>query len=132
MGVPYYFKYLTTNIKDCVVSQIKDLPVILYLDFNSIIYEAKNNISVRSKDLDSSSKYNKKILIEYAICNEVIVLLEKVVNSVDVKRLKIVYIAIDGAAPMAKIIQQRQRRFKTAFWTDSIQQIAEEEAVEKK
>lgn len=132
MGVPYYFKYLTTNIKDCVVSQIKNIPVILYLDFNSIIYEAKNNISVRSKELDNSSKYNKKLLIEYAICNEVIVLLEKVMNSVDVKKLKIVYIAIDGAAPMAKIIQQRQRRFKTAFWTNSIEQIAEEEGVERK
>jgi len=131
MGVPYYFKYLTTNIKDCVVSQINNLPVILYLDFNSIIYEAKNNISVRSKDQDSA-KFNKKILIEYAICNEVIYLLEKVVNSVDVTRLKIVYIAIDGAAPMAKILQQRQRRFKMSFWTDSIQKIADEECFDKK
>jgi 5'-3' exonuclease len=130
MGVPYYFKYLTANIKDCVVSHLQNLPVILYLDFNSIIYEAKNNISIKSKGEDPS-KYGKKILIEYAICNEVIRLLEKVVNSVDVKKLKLVYIAIDGAAPMAKIIQQRQRRFKTAFWMESLQKIADEENIEK-
>jgi 5'-3' exonuclease len=131
MGVPYYFKYLTTNVKDCVIAYIHNIPVILYLDFNSIIYEAKNNISIRSKEKGWNSDH-KKLIVEYEICEEVVKLMEKIINSVGTYRLKQVYIAIDGAAPMAKIIQQRQRRFKSAFETENIQLIAEEEGIEQK
>ena len=131
MGVPYYFKYLTTNIKYSVIPYIHNIPVILYLDFNSIIYEAKSNINIRSKEKGWTNDH-KKIIIEYEICEEVLRLLEKIVNSVGVDKIKQVYIAIDGAAPMAKIIQQRQRRFKSAFEAESLQQIALDEGIERK
>jgi 5'-3' exonuclease len=130
MGVPYYFKYWTSKGDKSIKTRIDTSPVILYLDFNSVIYEAKNNVSARFKEKGASCVPEKKIIIEYEICQEVVRLLEKIVNSIGANRLKMVYIAIDGAAPMAKIIQQRQRRFKSAFETESLRQIAADEGIE--
>ena len=112
MGVPYYFKYLTTNIRECVTAKIPPMPVVLYLDFNSVVYEAK--ATVMSGDV----VYRKKSAIEYAICEEVVRCLCRILVSVGIARLRCVYIAIDGIAPMAKIAQQRQRRFKSAMEAD--------------
>lgn len=130
MGVPFYFKYWTQKGDGSIKTRINPvIPVVLYLDFNSVIYEAKNNVSVQFKQ-NGAVLPQKKIIIEYEICQEVVRLFEKIVNSIGPSRLKLVYIAIDGAAPMAKIIQQRQRRFKSAFEAESMRQIAEEEGIQ--
>jgi len=112
MGVPYYFKYLTTNIREAVVPHLPRMPVVLYLDFNSVVYEAKATV------LAGPTLYRKKSMIEYAICEEVVRCLCRILYSVGVERLRCVYIAIDGIAPMAKVQQQRQRRFKSAMEAD--------------
>jgi len=133
MGVPYYFKYWTSKGDGSIKTRIGTAPVILYLDFNSIIYEAKNNVSIRFKEKGAAAAANipdTKLVIEYEILQEVVRLFEKIVNSIGASRLKMVYIAIDGAAPMAKIIQQRQRRFKSAFEAESMRQIAADEGME--
>jgi 5'-3' exonuclease len=129
MGVPFYFKYWTSKGDGSIKTRIGPAPVILYLDFNSVIYEAKNNVSVRFKEKGATVP-DKKLIIEYEILQEVVRLFEKIVNSIGASRLKMVYIAIDGAAPMAKIIQQRQRRFKSAFEAESLRQIAADEGIE--
>ena len=124
MGVPYYFKYLTTNISDCVLSHIHNIPTVLYLDFNSVIYEARTIVCGQLKYKDCS-----KLVLEYAICEMVLELLTKIVDSIGKYRLHTLYIAIDGVAPIAKMVQQQQRRFKSALESQMTQEIAKEECV---
>jgi 5'-3' exonuclease len=118
MGVPYYFKYVATNMSHAVIKTIDKIPTILYIDFNGMIYEARNIVCS-----NVSLKDAKKIVLDYHICSEVVKLLEKVINSIGIAHLETVYIAIDGIAPFAKMNQQRQRRFKSAKESAILKQI---------
>jgi len=81
----------------------------LYLDFNSFIYNAvhafPSNIVYNFSDEEQTKKYEEK-LVEIVI-EETIRLVNKVV-----KPSKLVYIAIDGPPPLAKMMHQRERRYK--------------------
>ena len=125
MGVPYYFKYLVENVGNCVIKRIANKPTILYLDFNGIVYEAKANI------MKTLPETTPKMMIEYHIITEVVKLMEKVIDSIGIHKVMMVYIAIDGVAPMAKMVQQRQRRFKSVFESQLLADIAKTENVEK-
>ena len=103
MGVPHYFKYLVSNFSDGVISELDSKSIILYFDFNSIIYDAKNQIQ----------PINDKTIYEYLIIEKTIDLLNDKINSINLLKINTIYIAIDGVAPMAKIMQQRQRRYKS-------------------
>jgi 5'-3' exoribonuclease 1 len=100
MGVPYYFTYIIRQHRDVVKdhSAIRNVHN-FYLDSNSIIYD-----ELRTFDGD--------------ICESVFVqrILAKVwfyIN--EVSPTKRVFIAFDGVAPVAKLTQQRNRRYKSGF-----------------
>jgi len=105
MGIPSYFNHIIQNHKK-IFKKLKDFKRIdnLYLDSNSIIYDAMRNI-------DTSHIRNN---IEFEI-----VLLEKVCLKIKEYVTKLqpsfVYISFDGVAPVAKLEQQRQRRYKSGF-----------------
>ena len=105
MGIPSYFNHIIQNHKK-IFRKLKDFKKIhnLYLDSNSIIYDAMRNI-------DTSHIRNNT---EFEI-----VLLEKVCLKIEEYVTKLepsfVYISFDGVAPVAKLEQQRQRRYKSGF-----------------
>lgn len=105
MGIPSYFSYIVKNhaniIKKLSANTIKVDN--LYLDCNSIIYDAVYNIdfsTIKESDID---------VIIIAVCdkiNEYILQLNPDTN---------VFIAFDGVAPVAKLDQQRSRRYKSLY-----------------
>ena len=90
MGIPSYFSYLLRKYPYLITSLQKADN--LYLDSNSIIY-----------DMVSTMK-NEQDLIK-KVC-------EKIDYYLNLIEPKCVFIAFDGIPPMAKVKQQRERRFK--------------------
>lgn len=105
MGIPSYFNHIIKNHKK-IFKKIKDFNKIhnLYLDSNSIIYDAMRNIdtSVISQDTEFEEELMKAICV-------------KITEYINMVRPDNVFIAFDGVAPVAKLEQQRQRRYKSQY-----------------
>jgi len=91
MGIPYYFYVLTKNYNNILCNNFDIKPDIFCFDFNGIIHPVANKYLNDENIL--KSLWNK--VIEYS----------NIYNPNDV------YICVDGIAPLAKIIQQRKRRY---------------------
>ena len=106
MGVPSYFTYLIKNHSNIIKKVSASFHVHnLYLDCNSLIY-------------DAVYKMDKSVKTEH-MTNEIIV---KVIAGIKdhiqlLKPTNTVFIAFDGVAPVAKLEQQRSRRFKSLYQT---------------
>ncbi len=102
MGIPFYFREIATKNTDTIINAIKQCNR-LFLDFNSIIHCC--SAACLSKD-------------EADIFNEIYKYTQYVINLV--KPIDLVYIAVDGVAPRAKIQQQRRRRYLSSYRTELI------------
>lgn len=105
MGIPAYFSHVVKKYRN-IIKNISSIPVIhnLYLDCNSIIY-----------DVIRQSKYLPEKRNEFE--NDVMV---NICKSIDnciylIKPKNRVFIAFDGVAPVAKLNQQRERRYKSWY-----------------
>lgn len=120
MGVPGFFLWLTKNYKkerfvfkksslkndDPLLDKVKNIDYFL-IDTNCMLHPECFKIlgeNPNAKDINKLQKKMYKACIEY---------LEKIIMIAEPK--KGVYIAIDGVAPVAKIKQQRSRRFKSVY-----------------
>lgn len=93
MGIPYYFYILTKSYNSILLNNIDFKPDLFYFDFNGIIHPI-------------AKKYNNDEKILENLWNKVI----------DYKNIADnIYICIDGIAPLAKIIQQRKRRYLSTY-----------------
>lgn len=107
MGIPSYFSYILKNhnvIKRLDHHKHKNNIDILLMDCNSIIY----NI-VYSLNTNNNSNLNINIIIE-----KVFKEIKKHIKFINPRHLCI--IAFDGVAPLAKMKQQRDRRYKSAIF----------------
>ena len=106
MGIPSYFSYVIKNHKNIVKKMCGSNLNFhnLYMDCNSIVYDI-----VYSLDNDQTDENNIETLI-------IKMVLEKIDNYIlTVKPSNTIFIAFDGVAPLAKMEQQRSRRFKSWF-----------------
>ena len=76
---------------------------ILFLDSNSIIYDCMRDIEYNNNNND----YERKLI--NAVCKKI----ETYIQQISPTRT--VYIAFDGVAPVAKLNQQKNRRYKSWF-----------------
>jgi 5'-3' exonuclease len=95
MGIPYYFYILTKKYNNILKTNIDFKPDIYCIDFNGIIHPVANIYN------DDNEIYEE--------------LWKKINNYTNIYNPKKMYICVDGVAPLAKIIQQRKRRYLSNY-----------------
>jgi len=108
MGIPSYFSNIVKHHKS-IIKKLSGLPRIhnLYMDTNGLIYDAVRVVG--SNRGMSDDEYEAKII--QTVC-------EKISEYVALFRpSNNIMIAFDGVAPVAKLNQQRERRYKSWFTT---------------
>ena len=113
MGIPSYFSHIIKNYPT-ILKQFEKLNKKyhnLYLDSNSIIYDCLRDIIEKlKKDNSPSYQYNEETFEKELISN----VCQKIDDYVDfIQPTNKVFIAFDGVAPVAKLEQQRTRRYKS-------------------
>jgi len=102
MGIPYYFYYLTIKYDNIIIKELPKIIDIYAIDFNGIIHP------------EAAKEQNEEKLIQN--------LWEKIETYDKSYNPKKLMICIDGVAPLAKIIQQRKRRY-LSFYRNKIDAI---------
>ena len=117
MGIPSYFSYIVKNHPSIIRKYVKDILQVdnLYLDCNSIIYDAYNKMEF--------DKLSESVAV--SIIRRVILKIEEYISVI--QPCKTVIIAFDGVAPVAKLEQQRSRRYKSWYQNEFSKMIFKKE-----
>lgn len=109
MGLPGFFAWILKRYANNILfKKLIKKPKYLYIDANCLFHPECFKIldAYKNDDLDS---------LKFKMFNRIVNFLdflEKFVNPTN-----IMYIAVDGTAPLAKVIQQRKRRYKSELDT---------------
>tara|TARA_A100001015_G_scaffold122906_1_gene136234 strand:+ start:4985 stop:6547 length:1563 start_codon:yes stop_codon:yes gene_type:complete len=99
MGIPSYFSYVIKEHRN-IIKKLQNINYNnLYLDSNSIIYDA-----IRAIEYINKEDYENKVI------ESVIEKINSLISTVNAKK---VLITFDGVAPFAKLNQQKTRRYKS-------------------
>ena len=117
MGIPSYFSHIIKEHRK-IVQTLQTLQCVdnLYLDSNSIIYDIIHSYEKIPKNMNTV--YND-------ICKKI----DKYIETCDVQNY--IMIAFDGVAPVAKLEQQRTRRFKTTLLSKLTKEMKEDNSESK-
>jgi 5'-3' exonuclease len=110
MGIPSYYKKLADTTKGLITRSCDGKPAALYFDFNCMIYHCARRANTT---LPPYPGYDGKDQWEALLLEDIVKYIVKVWQ--DVGQPKEVFLAVDGVVPMAKIKQQRMRRFKSIW-----------------
>ena len=107
MGVPSYFSYLIRNHKDMLIKLFNFKKEInnLYFDSNSIVYDVLRMLSKDYENYKNDDKFEDELIL--GVCKQLDAYID------EIKPNNQVFIAFDGVAPVAKLEQQRTRRYKS-------------------
>ena len=108
MGIPSYFSYIVKNHSKIIQKYMKTMQIHnLYMDCNSVIYDVihTNPSTITNKD----------------IIQGVVTKIETYIATICPSKL--IFIAFDGVAPVAKLEQQRIRRYKSHFQNEMSRKI---------
>lgn len=104
MGIPLLFGYLKRKYKSIdLIRYLSENEKCdnLFLDYNGLIHKVINNYTEK----------NIEKITDEEVYNDIYKYTKEIYNLVNPRKL--LYIAIDGVAPKAKMNQQRMRRFKS-------------------
>jgi 5'-3' exoribonuclease 1 len=104
MGIPSYFSYIIRNHPK-IISKFKTSKVDnFYLDSNSIIYDMAHTLKLSTYQ----NVYDYETALIKGVC-------EKILDYLNMVQPTNVLIAFDGVPPMAKMKQQKERRYKSWY-----------------
>lgn len=109
MGVPGFFIWLLKKVseKDIILENLDNINVdIFYIDANCAFHPQCFKVLETCYEKDTD-------ILENLMIDRILKYLQYLINFVKPK--KEIYIAVDGIAPMAKLNQQRKRRYKSLF-----------------
>ena len=111
MGIPAFAKAITRQFPHIIVNQLRQGCDRLFLDLNCAIHMCAQKSLV---NFESKASYEKSIVTETI----------KYINTLCdyAKPRQLLFIAIDGIPPRAKMQQQRKRRYMTSWRKSQIQQ----------
>jgi 5'-3' exoribonuclease 1 len=106
MGIPSYFSHIVRKHRSILIKHESVRMAIhnLYMDCNSLIYDSIHELEKKDTNHSSSD-------IEMTIINMVCDKIKHYIKVLSPKNN--VYIAFDGVAPIAKLEQQKNRRYKS-------------------
>ena len=109
MGIPSYFRRVLQKYPGCLSRSVEIKTDVLCFDFNCLIYRCLRSPSLRPypSELEDQGDWENEFINEILKCVKEIWM--------EAQKPKQVFIAVDGVVPMAKIRQQRVRRFKSAW-----------------
>jgi len=117
MGIPAFFSWIVKNHTNIVKKYTHNVLKVdnLYLDCNSIIYDAYSKMEFT----------NLTESVAISIIRRVILKIEEYISIIQPS--KTVIIAFDGVAPVAKLEQQRGRRYKSWYQNEVSRKIFNKE-----
>jgi len=110
MGIPSYYKTLCDRVPGLLMKKLPYEPTHFWIDFNCMIYHC-----IRRPGAPVYTGEEGRIEWENIIIEDVCKYLKKLVELVGAEK---VFVGVDGVVPMAKIRQQRLRRFKSCWTVD--------------
>jgi len=113
MGIPTFFRAIVKNDPSIIEDPENSKDIVynhFYIDFNSIVYYC---IADQAKQLGSLVNDIPIEQYETMLLGLILNYLKEIVRTINPQ--KTLYISMDGVPPMAKIIKQRSRRFKSIF-----------------
>jgi 5'-3' exonuclease len=118
MGVPQLFGWLFRKYKNIVSVSLDKKMDILYFDFNGLIYHCYADLMREKYESlkEAPLRRRQEVLIE-----EILKYTKSIICTT--VKPKIAYLSIDGVVPMAKMHQQRLRRYKSPYlkeWENDI------------
>jgi 5'-3' exonuclease len=110
MGIPSYYKKLCDRIPGLLSKVRKGTqPTHLWIDFNCMVYHCMRRPGARAYEGEET-----RLTWENHLISDVCSYVKKIVKHVEPTEQ--VFLGVDGVVPMAKMRQQRLRRFKS-HWT---------------
>lgn len=108
MGIPSFYRHLVKTNPSLIRQKCDQLPSVLALDLNCAIYHCLAKLQKKMP-----FRVSERVAFEDALIKMVIQYIVKLRDHVQPTDL--LYVAVDGVVPMAKIRQQRMRRFKSVW-----------------
>lgn len=112
MGIPFFFKTIVSSYPDIYTKCCNKIIKCdrLFLDFNCILHQSANAIM---ENINKEKKVVKTEEIEDLIIENSLIYTISIIRKCN--PVSLLYIGVDGLCPMAKIVQQRCRRYVSVW-----------------
>ena len=111
MGIPAYYRTLCDTVPNLLLNKLsRDITIgSLWIDFNCIVYHCIRRPGTKTYSGEERVQWENDLII--IVCNYV----KQLIRECNLEEGGLVFLGVDGVVPMAKMRQQRKRRFKSAW-----------------